>query len=218
MYTIAQGKNEMDTAQLELLNDCKMRLEHQVEGLECDNEDGGLADCTPENLCSICNIRQSLTDLNAAIRPDHKGHSFERTKSNGYEHWFYKVWRDWNHKHEDFLPQLLERDQISSATCKDIASVIQWLGTNCGMGMMQEAEKHGKILLDVQDHLGMPWSKNHKYSHDDPRIEIATAIALRFFTEDDKSYKYLRDIIIEAMDTFNSSSKLKKLLSRKNRL
>ena len=150
--------------------------------------DGG-DDCQ----CESCGARAVLK----ALEPKHEGQHLDRLRYNPAELVFHEEWKKENERHRGInsgfttLEHILRPDgkmvpRVSDRDAQVAADVIQWLGTNCGLGFLSRCEQKSEVLRKiyslVREHgfkvatwdLPMWFSELH---------HLARLISLEFFAE-----------------------------------
>ncbi len=189
---------------------------------QCDRPE-----CTEDNpLCSHQELVIAQKHLLSIIRPQHRSLNPDRLGSAG-EDIFLRAWQKMN-SGESYDDRLLEyllspsrafrdpmspMDQgylppVSQRDAEVAATVIQWLGTNCGRSFIESAQREIKEAnaerreIDSNVHKNR-WMKQRIL----PLVEnVARETAMRIMRADDPKFTTLVDMIIASIQIACSSS------------
>ena len=156
----------------------------------CDKE----LDC----MCEICSAAEAVKKLESALGKEHKGYWSHRLTSNKAERVYAEAWEIANEEH-DFMYQWKD-GQPMLEEYKAAASVIQWLGTNCGQSYLHECRRELNKVSHEYGHLGYSWSDVFTgfEKFPDDVTKVAHMIACTFYEDDTQNYNKLMNGICKA--------------------
>lgn len=169
--------------------------------------------------CEPCIARRARDKIREAIDPAHVSLQ-ERRLLSPPERVFLEKWREDNVRHQAInsgfstLEWILCPDGekrpglVSHRDAQVAASVIQWLGTNCGQGFIWECERRIRAMdANFRGLRALDGHPNRDYSHapkgvlDGAFEEAAAYVAGQFIPITEIRYPYLKSAILKCMKT-----------------
>ena len=194
-----RGFEPRDIELLQAAHDAILHLSDR--DCDCDWQDGVPTDDTTS--CDVCQARRAQRALDQVLDPEWKSCSPERM-TNLEERVYVEEWRKENVRHpginggygtlELLLVKQYRKDLIARhrpvvlhVTQRDMevaASIVQWLGTNCGLGFLQRCEERIKKEKGVQRLFGTNGYGGENVTPAPNMTEVAQQIAENFISVD----------------------------------
>lgn len=189
---------------------------------DCDmSGDGSQLD----NPCDVCQARRAMDSLAKVIDPTPITLHPNRLK-NIAELVYYELWEKENERRRGLnsgftliehllMPEGQKKpDPVSQHDMAVATTVIQWLGTNCGRGFVDAAEKEIKKRNAIRSEFGTHGMGHgpeayRAMSQDSLEDRVAESIASQFISKDkhDSAYRALRMAIVNALVTIRKKER-----------